>query len=287
MFVITGATGNTGSIVARKLLDAGQKVRLLVRDPKKVEALSARGAEVQTGDLWDPAALGRALAGAKGLYLLSPPDNTATDFVPQRRAQLEGVTRVAKEARVGHVVLLSSIGAQHAQGTGPVQTLHAAEATLRASGLPATFVRAAYFVDNWAAVVPAARKDGVLPSFLAATRPIPMVSTRDIGAVAAEALLEGPRGTRVIELAGPTDPSPADVANALGRLLGRPVTVAEAPLDAVVPAFKSFGFSEGAAVLYRGLYEGIGNGQIAWEARATESRRGTTDLESALRPFVG
>jgi nucleoside-diphosphate-sugar epimerase len=85
MFVITGASGNTGSVVATELLDAGRKVRLLARDPARVKALADRGAEVVAGDVFDEATFARAAAGAEGLYLLSPPDARATDFIASRR----------------------------------------------------------------------------------------------------------------------------------------------------------------------------------------------------------
>jgi uncharacterized protein YbjT (DUF2867 family) len=286
MFVITGATGNTGSVVARKLLEAGQEVRLLVRDPARAADLAARGAEVVRGDLWEPGTLARALDGARGLYLLSPPDITATDFVRTRSAQLQEVARVVRQAGPGHVVFLSSIGAQHETGTGPVRTLHAGEQALRATGVPLTAIRAAYFIDNLAASLPIARKDGVLPSFVPAALKMPMVYTGDIGSVAAQALLDGARGVRVIELGGADDPSHAELAQALTRLLGRSVTVAEAPLEAVTPTFRSFGVSENVAALFRELYAGIASGKVAWEGTGTEPRRGPTSSEHALRALL-
>jgi uncharacterized protein YbjT (DUF2867 family) len=288
MFVITGASGNTGSVAARALLDAGKAVRVLVRDPSRVKGLAERGAEVVAGDLWDEAALAKAAAGAEGVYLLSPPNLRPSDFVAERRVQLEGAVRALRAAGVGHVVLLSSIGAQHATGHGPVQTVHAGEQALRASGVPATFVRPAYFVENWGPVVPVARKDGVLPSFIPAATKIPMVAVRDIGGVVARALLEGPpHGVRVLELAGPAEASPADVAASLGRALGRPVTVAEAPLEAVVPTFTSFGLSENIASLYREMYQAIRTGGLEWQGRGTELVRGPTSLDQALAGLVG
>ena len=66
MFTVFGASGNTGSVVARRLLDAGKKVRLVVRDPSKVAALRSRGAEVVTGDVTDAGTVESALAGAEG-----------------------------------------------------------------------------------------------------------------------------------------------------------------------------------------------------------------------------
>jgi uncharacterized protein YbjT (DUF2867 family) len=286
MFVITGATGNTGGVVARQLLDAGRQVRVLVRDPARARALADRGAEVVTGDVFDEAELARAAAGAEGLYLLSPPDMRATDFVTSRRLQMEAAIRAARKAGVGHVVLLSSIGAQHVAGTGPVVTVHNAEQALRATGLPVTFVRAAYFVTNWGAVLPAARQDGVLPSFIPAAASIPMVDTRDVGAAAARALLDGPRGTRVIEVAGPQEVSPGDVAAAVGRVLSRPIQVVEAPLEAVVPTFTSFGISENVAGLYREMFQAIRSGKLAWEGGQAELVRGTTTIEQTLTPML-
>ena len=74
---------------------------------------------------------------------------------------------------------------------------------------------------------------------------------------------------------------PRDITSVSNRL------VFQAPLEAVVPTFRSFGISEDVAALFRELYEGIRNGQVAWEARGTELQRGSTDLEGALRPLLG
>jgi uncharacterized protein YbjT (DUF2867 family) len=200
---------------------------------------------------------------------------------------LTGVAGAVRAAAVPHVVFLSSIGAQHADGTGPIRTVHFGEKALADTGAATTFVRAGYFMENWAAVLPAAKGDGVLPSFLPAAHPQPMVATRDIGAISARALLAGGRGRRVIELAGPVDTSPDDVAAALSRILGRTIAVAEAPLDAVVPVFKGFGVSEDIALLYREMYAGIIGGRVAWEGKGAEAVRGTTHVEEVLRALAG
>ncbi|HET9953787.1 MAG TPA: NmrA family NAD(P)-binding protein [Polyangiaceae bacterium] len=284
MFVITGATGHTGSVAARALLEAGRKVRVVVRDAAKASRLKSLGAEVFVADLADQAALAEAVRGAEGVFLISPPDLTAKDFVAERQRLTQQQIETLKAAKVPHVVLLSSIGAQQPSGTGPILTTHNAEQQLRASGLSATFVRAGYFVENWAAVIPAVKNDGVLPSFIAADQRVPSVSTVDIGKAIAQALLDGPRGVRVIELSGPTDVSPNEVAATFARILGKPVHVAQAPLDAVVPTFKSFGLSENIAGLFRELYEGLANGRIVPEPG--EHVRGTTPLESTLRALL-
>lgn len=282
MFVVTGATGNTGTVVATTLAKAGKKVRALVRDTKKASALADQGVELHVGDLLDPSAFAKAVQGAEGVYLLSPPDLASTNFYAERKPLLEAWAKAAKEGGVKHVVLLSSVGAQHPTGTGPIRTLHAAEQALRATGVPSTFVRAAYFIENWAAVIPAIKSDGIVPSFLPKDQSIPMVATRDIGATAAQALIDGPKGIRIIELGGPREANATDVAAAATRIIGRPVTVAEAPLEAVVPTFTSFGMSEHAAGLFKEMYEGIRSGHVAWEGGDAEAVRGTTSIEDVL-----
>ena len=284
MFVINGATGNTGSVVAKTLLLAAKRVRVVVRDAKKAEGLGALGAEVVLADMADQQAFERAVAGAEGVYFLSPPDMTAKSFVADRKLLTEKQVATMARAKVPHVVLLSSIGAQHAEGTGPIVTVHNAEQQLRSAGLASTFVRAAYFVENWGAVVHPVKQDGVLPTFMAANRPVTMVSTHDVGTTAAQALLDGPRATRIIELAGPTDPTPEEIAGTFAKLLGRPVTPVEAPLAAVVPAFTSFGISQNIAELFEEMYAAVANGKFAPEGQLV---RGTTPLEQTLRALLG
>lgn len=285
MYVITGATGQTGSVAAQTLLEAGKKVRVVVRDAARAGRLKALGAEVFVADLEDLAALARAVRGAEGVFFISPPDHTARDFIEERQRLTARQVEVLAAEKVPHVVLLSSVGAHLSSGTGLILSAHNIERQLRASGLPATFLRACYFLENWRSVVQPVKSDGVLPSFIAADQRIPMVATVDIGKALAQALLDGPRGVRVIELSGPVDLSPSDVAAAFGRLLGKPVKVVEAPLDAVVPTFTSLGVSAGIAALYREMYEGIARGTIVPEPG--EHIRGTTALEVTLRSLLG
>ena len=76
MYVVTGATGNTGHIVAKKLLANGQKVRAIGRSADRLQALVAEGAEPFVADLTDKQALAKAFAGASAVYAMVPPDVT-------------------------------------------------------------------------------------------------------------------------------------------------------------------------------------------------------------------
>jgi uncharacterized protein YbjT (DUF2867 family) len=282
MYVIIGASGNTGKIAATKLLTAGHKVRAVVRSADKAKDLAGLGAEVVEAQLGDRAGLEQALAGATGLYLLSPPDLASNSFLAERAKLLESVVATIAAAKVPHVVFLSSIGAHQPNGTGIVQSVRAGEQALRGAGVVSTFLRAAYFVENWGSVIPVAKQDGVLPSFLPGDLQVPMVCTADIGSLAAEALLDGPRGQRVLELAGPSDPTPKEVAATVSKILSKPVQLVEPPLEAVVPTFTSFGISADVAALYRDMYDGIIKGRVAFEGGKAEARRGSTSLEETL-----
>ncbi|MET0793089.1 MAG: NmrA family NAD(P)-binding protein, partial [Polyangiaceae bacterium] len=162
---------------------------------------------------------------------------------------------------------------------------HNAEQQLRSAGLAATVVRASYFVENLGGVLHPVKADGVLPSFIRADQAIPMSSAPDIGNTLAQALIDGPQGTKVIELSGPLDVSPNEVAAAFGKLLNKSIQVVEAPLSAVVPTFRSFGISPNIAELFREMYEGIANGKVA--PAGGLSLHGVTSLESTLRGLLG
>lgn len=284
MFVIAGVTGNTGAVVADTLLAAKAPVRVIVREAAKGAAWQAKGAEVAVADLADVPALTAALRGAQGAYLLVPPRPTAAEPLADNRAVAAALAAAVAAARVPHVVLLSSIAAHQPDGTGPIVSVHVAEKLL-AEVTQLTAVRAAYFMENWAGAL-GMLAQGALPTFIPRGLVIPMVATRDIGKAAAAALLEGPRGDVRIELAGPRDYSADDVAAALTTLTGRPVAAADAPLDAVVPTFTSFGLSPAFAGLFREMYAGLISGRVAWQGGAARAIRGQVDIADVLGPIV-
>ncbi len=286
MFVIAGVTGNTGAVVAEKLLAQKKAVRVLVRDEAKGAPWKAKGAEIAVAALDDAKALTEALKGAEGAYFLSPPDFGAKDLRASRRALVDAIASAIEATGIRHVVFLSSIGAQHDDGTGIIRTVAYAEKRLARTPAKLTFVRAAYFLENWGAVAQAVQ-GGKLPSFLRPDVAYPMVATRDIGETAARALLEGPRAkVDVIELAGSRDLSARDVAALFATITGKPVEVEAAPLEAVVPAFTSFGASPDVAEEFRAMYEGIANGKVDWERSATRFVRGAADPEAVLRGLL-
>jgi uncharacterized protein YbjT (DUF2867 family) len=289
MYAIAGVSGHVGSVAAETLLAQGKPVRVIVRDAAKGAPWKAKGAEVAVADLNDEAALTRALEGATGAFLLLPPTQSVTSEQPieDNKRLARTITAAVKESKVPHVVLLSSQAAQHPDGNGPIASLHYAEQQLATTGAAVTAVRAAYFQENWGAALGALAQN-ILPTFVRKDFRYPQVATKDIGRTVASALVEGGiRGKLVpIELAGPRDYTADEVAAALSKITGTTIAAVDAPLDAVVPTFTSFGLSNAVARLYREMYEGIMNGRVAAEA-GNRSVRGSVEVSETLATLLG
>lgn len=285
MFVVLGASGNTGRVVAETLLSQNKKVRVVVRDVAKGQVWKEAGADVSVADVEDGAALKRAFSDAEGAYVLLPPNFSSTQVRADNNRRTSTIAAAIEAAGVPHVVLLSSIGAQQADGTGPVLGLRDSEAAFTRGRAAATFVRAAYFMENWGGALFGVAQ-GVLPSFLLADKAIPLVATRDIGIAAARLLAEGGSGKRVIELAGPREYSPRDVAAALARAVGKPIAVQEAPEDAMEPALAAAGMNAEWTRLLKELTHGLNTGIVVWEG-GHPLWRGETDIQTVLSALLG
>jgi len=285
VFVVLGASGNTGKVVAEALLSQNRSVRVVLRDAAKRTAWSHAGADVAIADVEDGAALQSAFSGAEGAYVLLPPNFSSTQVRADNNRRTQTIAEAIDAAEVPHVVFLSAIGAQQADGTGPVLGLRDAEATLAHARAAATFLRAAYFMENWSSALFAVAQ-GILPSFLLADKAIPLVATRDIGAAAARLLVEGGHGKRVIELAGPREYSPRDVAAAVSRIVGKPIAVQAALEAAMAPALESTGMNAEWAQLFTELTHGLNTDVVVWEG-GHPLWRGETDIEAVLSTLLG
>ena len=125
-YVILGATGNTGSIVADVLLSKGRKVRVIGRDAGRLQRFVDKGAEAFTADMSDAAALTKAFTGARAAYLLLPPAKSPEE----QERDSDAIAKAVKESSLHYAVHLSSYGAQVAEGAGPVSGLHSSEQKL-------------------------------------------------------------------------------------------------------------------------------------------------------------
>jgi uncharacterized protein YbjT (DUF2867 family) len=285
MFVVLGATGHTGSVVAETLLAQKKPVRVVVRSAEKGLSWQTKGAEIAIASLDDVPAMTKAFQGAQGLYLLVPPNYGASAWLAEQRQRMDQAAEAIQASGIAHVVFLSSVGGQIPAGTGPIRAARYGEQRMGTVAQNLTILRPCYFMENWGPGIGMARAQGLLPTFIAPATKIPMISTKDIGLIGAQRLIMGGKGKQIVELAGPQEYSPDQAAAALSKLLGKAVLAQLAPLSAVVPTFNSFGFSDEAAKLFEEMYTSFSKGAIGYEHPASIVR-GTVTLTEALRGMV-
>jgi uncharacterized protein YbjT (DUF2867 family) len=284
VFVVAGATGHVGSVVARELLAAGHKVRAIVRSADKAKALASSGAELLSGELGDAAFLTSALRGADGAFLLlppPPPDSPDVRALQDRVARAEAAA--VAESGIGHVVLLSSWGAEKPSGTGPIVGLHVLEEALKKTKTKWTFLRAGSFTENLLMMLPAARHQGVLPSFFPPDHKLATIATRDIAAVVVRSLLSPPAASEVVYVLGSREYSAADQAAYLSKKLGKEVKLLNLPVSAAAGAMQQGGIGASLAGLFQEMYEGATKGLLGVEP-GHRVEKGSTTLEQALDP---
>lgn len=288
MYVVAGVSGNTGAATARTLIEAGERIRVLVRDAAKGESWARQGAEVAVADLADVPALTAALSGARGAYLLNPPGYAAEDPFRDTEVAADAIARAVTAARLPKLVVLSSVAADRPGGTGMIATNRTLEQRLGGIGLPVTFIRAAYFMENWGEVAGVAAAEGVLPSFLAPLdRAIPMVATADIGRAVAETLREDWAGQRIIALQGPASYSPNDVAAAFARALRTPVQAVAVPEAGWAEALSHGGFSARSVAGFTEMMRGLNSGHVDFGSDpSAEPRRGRTPIDTVVAALV-
>jgi NAD(P)H dehydrogenase (quinone) len=283
MYAVTGITGKVGGTVARNLLAAGQKVRAVVRDAAKGESWADNGCDVAVAEISDAAALTRAFAGTDGIFLMTPPNFDPEPGFPDTQTNAIAINAAITAAHPPKVVLLSTVGAQVAE-PNLLNNAKLTEDMLRGAPIPVAFLRSAWFMENAAWDVEAARA-GVVPSFLQPLEhAIPMVATADIGRTAAALLQQSWTGVRIVELEGPRRYSAADIGQAFATALGRKVRMEPVSRETWEQIFRSQGMKHPIPRIR--MIDGFNEGWIDFEG-VGEHSRGTVTLETAIAKLIG
>ncbi|WP_040165314.1 NmrA family NAD(P)-binding protein [Microbacterium gorillae] len=263
MFVIAGATGRVGSAVARRLLQEGAEVRVLVRRPEDAAPWQERGAEVRQANLSDHDQLRAAVRGSAGFFVLLPFDLRSSDLDAHARSVTAAVAGAVSDEAIPAVAMLSSGGADRASGTGPIRGLHEVETALRATGTRLTALRPGHFQEKVTDVITYARASGRYPIFSRfPDRPRPMVATADIGDAAAQALLTPASRSEAVDVHGP-EVSELDLAADLGTALGCELMPEVIPEPAWAEVLTATGLSAHAAESVAELYRADDAGLLA------------------------
>ena len=285
MYVITGATGNTGSVVANTLIDQGQQVRVIGRSAERARSLTMRGAELFACDMADAGALTRAFTGAQGVYAMIPPDMRSDDYHGEQERMSNAIVSALRDAGVKYAVALSSFGADKSDGTGPVAGLRSLEEKLNAiPDLNALYLRAGYFMENLLPQISVIRTMDFVAGPLRGDLKVPMIATRDIGAYAAERLrLLDFSSKQTRELLGQRDISMNEAASIIGTALGKPdLKYLQLPDQQLRPALMQMGMSADTTRLLLEMAAALNSGHM----RPLEPRSESNTTPTSFEEFV-
>ena len=283
MFAITGITGKVGAAVARSLLSDDQSVRAVVRDRSKGAAWAQLGCDIAVADISDTAALATAFEGTAGVFVVLPPVFDPAPGFPEAARFIDSLRAALARAKPTKVVALSTVGADAPQ-PNLLNVLGRMEEALGSLPMPVTFLRAAWFMENAAWDIASAKK-GLIQSYLQPLdRPIPMVSTDDVGRTAAELLKERWEGKRVVELEGAQRVSPNALAAAFAKVLGTPVRAEVVPRDRWESIFRTQGMKNPTPRMR--MIDGFNSGWIDFPDRGAHARKGAISLDQAIATLI-
>lgn len=271
ILAVTGATGHVGEAAAKLLKSAGHEVREIAR---------SLGTLVE-----DVPKVTRVFTGADAVFLMLPPDPKALD--PRKRADEFGacLAEAVKASGVKRVVFLSSMNAHLKTGTGPILGLHDMEERLNGLGIPQlVHLRPSYFMENHFHAVGFIARQGYYGSPLMADTVLPMIASADVGAVAAQIMIEEPfNQPRVRELLGSEDYTMPKAARVLGMAIGKPdLKYKQLPYEAARQAMIAFRTSPGYADAMVELYRHFNDSAI----RGTEPRGPRNTTPTTLEQFA-
>lgn len=266
MYAIVGASGNTGKVIAGKLLAHGEKVRVIGRDASRLQPLVQNGAEGIIANATDAAGLTQAFDGAKAVYLMIPPNPAHPNVREEQERVSDALAAAVKNAGVEYAVVLSSIGADKPVKTGPVVGLHNLEQKLNGvAALKAVYLRAGYFMENLLPQVGVIQKFGMTGGPLRGDLKVAMIATRDIGAAASDALLKLDfTGKQSRELLGQRDLNYQEVTAVIGKAIGKPnLAYMQFPPAQLKPALMQMGMSSNMADLLLEMADALNSGYMA------------------------
>ncbi len=292
MVVITTPTGNIGSQVLKDLLSNRESIRVITRDPNRLEPETRNRVEIVVGSHGDGAVVNRAFQDADSVFWVVPPDPRAAsvetayvDFVrPAAKAlRQQGVKRVVGVSALGR-------GTPWATHAGLATASFAMDDLIASSGVSYRALTMPSFMDNLLRQFEAITKNGVFALPIDGDRKLPSAATCDVARVAARLLLDHSwTGVASVPVLGPEDLSYNDMARALSEVLGRPVRFERISNDAFKARLMGRGMSDAMAQGNVDMWIAKGNGIDNAVKRTPESSTPTTFRDWAwqvLRPRV-
>ncbi|MDH4442247.1 MAG: NAD(P)H-binding protein [Rhizobium sp.] len=278
MFVVMGATGNVGRAVLSALERRNLACRALSRRSLDTRHPTIEWLEV---DALNTRALADAFTGAKGVFVLNPANPDAENVFHESEKLSKCVAEAICDARVPHVVALSSEGAHLASGVGIVATLNTFERELRKTDARLAILRSAYFMESWLPYAGEAIASGNLPAMISpASLEIECVATNDVGEAVVDCLVGIKTG--IYNIVGPRRYSEQMVRDLIASKVGRPVMIHELAEHEIGPFHQQMGIGTSFATELQAMYSAINRGQIPFDPEIGTFIRGNSSLSDVL-----
>jgi uncharacterized protein YbjT (DUF2867 family) len=290
MIVITTPTGQIGRQVLDNILDSGEPIRVIARDPSRLSPQVRERVEVVPGSHGDVDVVNEAFIGADSVFWLVPPDPQAQSVEGRYVDFTRPACDAFKNQGVKRVVGISALGRGVAGNAGLVSASLVMDDLIASTGVGYRALTMPSFMDNVLRQVEAIKSQGRFFSPTPGDRRFPTCATRDIAAVAAKLLLDDSwSGQGAVPVLGPEDLSLNDMAQIMSEVLGRPVRFQETPIESFRATLTQSGLSEAMAQGMVDMMVAKNNGLDNAEPRTPESTTPTSFrqwCEEVLKPAV-
>lgn len=273
---VSGSLGNIGKPLTQILVSAGHEVTVISSSEERVAEIENLGAKAAIGSVNDAAFLESVFLGADAVFAMTPPNMGGVNIVSNTTDAGKAYANAFQKAGVKRVVMLSSVGADFPEGTGPIKGIHNIEKIYEELGqVSITFLRAGYFYINFYNDIPLIKGAGVLGGNYPEHILVPVVSPEDIAVAAAEELQSDVFGHNVRYIVSDVR-TPADFAKVLGAAIGKPALPwVEFTDDQSLQGMIQAGLPEEMAGLYTEMGKGLKEGKL------------TSDFEQSGSPVTG
>ncbi|MEP6929283.1 MAG: NAD(P)H-binding protein [Flavobacterium sp.] len=287
--IISGSLGNIGKPLANKLVAAGHEVIVISSNAAKKEAIEKAGAKAAIGSVSDAAFLADTFVGADAVFAMTPPNLGGSNVISNTIEAGKAFAKAIDQANIKRVVMLSSIGADLPNGTGPIAGLYHIEALYqKLENTAVTFLRAGFFFTNLYNDVPMIKGAGIMGANYPADAKMPLVHPEDIATAAAEELQKEATGKNIRYIISDVR-TPGEIAKAIGSAIDKTdLPWIEFTDEQSLQGMTQAGLPEEIAGLYTEMGSGLRSGKIPADfLKGNFSIDGKTKLEDFAKEFAG
>lgn len=286
MNIILGASGQVGSAITDFLIEKELPVRAVIRDTEKAEKLKDKRIEVAIADYFDLKALKNAVKDGELIFVITPETGVSDDVLGDTKQILENYRKAIEGSDIKSIIGLSSIGAQFDKGTGNLLMSNMLEHEFLNLPINQVFVRPSYYYSNWLMYLETVKENGVLPSFYPSDLKMHMNSPLDVAKFITDKISGGINKSELIELTGPKQYSPKDVAVIMGNAFGREIKTQQIPKEKWKETMQSVGFSDDSVKNFIEMTELVVSGKAKPEGKGKNPISLKTTLESYIEEIT-